>query len=226
MLNEKEIIEQVKDLLKGEDRDEKIEVNAIVGIDETNELVYIETISRAKYTSKLILSVQGGTYRPISTDDIEERTGEDWADEERDLWVQAVESGRTNEGLYEWWQECCEEAESEGLLYPFDDDSDRYMIEEAYKELEQEQKDEIEETWGTKGNYEDEWDTDENLQSDWYTIHWGLSGSVISRNGHYVGSPETAKGRVQEWKVNLYPELINFLAETIDELAEKEEVEA
>ena len=224
MLNEKEIIKQVEDLLKGEDKEAKIEVNALVGIDETNELVYIETISLAKYTNNVTLGVYGGTYRPISTDDIEERTGEDWAYEERDLWVQAVESDRTDEGLLEWWQECCEGAEMEGLLYPFDDNSDREEIEEAYKKLTQKQKDKIEEIWGTKGNYEDEWDTDENLQSNWYTVTWGLSGSVINRNGHYADSPETAKGRVEEWKVNLYPELINFLAETIDELAEKEEV--
>ena len=224
-LNEKEIIKQVKDLLKNNNTEIKIPVNTIIGIDETNELVYLETISMYKYSDRPTLSVQGMTFRTLSVDEIEERRSEDWADEERDLWVQAVQTGYTDEGLTDWWESACEEAEMEGLLYPYDDDSDRDMIEETYAELPQDFKDEIEAVWGTKGTYREDVDLqealDESRNSDWFTVYWGSSGSVISRNGHYVGSPNTATERVAGWKVQLYPELIQFLATTIDELAKE-----
>ena len=224
-LNEKEIIKQVKDLLKNNNKEIEIPVFEIIGIDETNELVYLETISMYKYSNEPTLDVRGMTFRTLSVNEIEERRSEDWADEERDLWVQAVQTGYSDESLADWWKSACEEAEMEGLLYPFDDDSDRDTIEKTYAELPQDFKDEIEAVWGVKGTYREDVDLEENLrdnrESAWYTVYWGLSGSVISRNGHYVGSPDTATERVAGWKVQLYPELIQFLATTIDELAKE-----
>lgn len=224
-LNEKEIIKQVKDLLKSNNTEIEIPIYDIIGIDETNELVYLEAISMYKYSDRPTLDVRGMTFRTLSVDEIEERRSEDWADEERDLWVYAVQGGYTDEGLADWWKSECEKGEMEGLLYPYDDDSYRDMIEETYAELPQDFKDKIEEAWGTKGTYRDDVDLqealDESRDSDWYTVYCGLSGGVISRNGYYVGSPETATERVEGWKVQLYPELIQFLATTIDELAKE-----
>lgn len=221
MLNTKSIIEQVKDLLKSENKEIEIPINTIVGIDDYDELVYIENIRLSKFNDKPYLDLSGGTYRKITRDDIVERRSEDWAEEERDIWVEMARAGRTDDGLYEWWEQACEEAEAEGLLYPFDDDSDRAMIENAYDEMPKSKKSIIEETWGAKGDYREDMDADINLDCYWVTVSWGCTCPMGSLG--YANRPKSVVEQVKNWKCITEPKLVKFLAKTIDELKEKEE---
>ena len=224
MLNEKEIISKVKELIESGEKGKEIEVNEIIGIDDYGEVVYLENIGLYKYSDKNSLDVRGMTFRTISVADIEERRSEDYAYEERDLWVESVRADRTDEGLLEWWEDCCNEADNYGQLYPFDDDIYREEFEDSYKELSDEQKKQIEEVLGVKGNYEESWDSDENEDSDWYTVYCGSSGSVIHDGRYCCGEKgnQTATDRVNEWKLQLYPKLIKFLAQTYDDLKKGE----
>ena len=61
------------------------------------------------------------TMTPVFQSEIDERR--ECADDER--WRQAVACGQTDLGLDDWWEECCNEADNEGLFYPYDDDSYR-----------------------------------------------------------------------------------------------------
>lgn len=220
MLNEKQIIPKIKELIKNNDRENKIELNEIIGIDDYGEIVYLENIYLYKYSDSKSLQAQGMTFRTVSVDDIRERRDEDHAYDERDLWVECVREDRTNEGLLDWWEDCCDEADSYGQLYPFDDNSYREEFESAYKELSEKQKEQIREVLGTKGDYEEEWDSEVNENSDWYTVYCGMSGNVISDGSYCCGEKgnQTATDRVNEWKLQLYPELIKFLAQTYDDL--------
>ena len=222
-MNTNEIIKQVQDLLASDNKDIEIPVNTIVGIDDCDELVYIENISLYKHSDKPSLNISGGTYRKITRNDIVERRSEDWAEEERDMWVEMVRAGRTDDGLYEWWEQACDEAESEGLLYPFDDDSDRSMIENAYNKMPKNKRTIIEETWGEKGNYEEDMDEEINLNSDWVTVYWG-STCPMGCSG-YANRPKSVVEQVKNWKCITEPKLVKFLAETIDELREQDKEE-
>ena len=222
-MNTNQVIEQVKELLKSNNKEISIPVNTIVGIDDYDELVYIENIRLSKFNNKPYLDLSGGTYRKITRDNIVERRSEDWAEEERDIWAEMVRAGRTDDGLYDWWEQACDEAESEGLLYPFDDDSDRAMIENAYDEMPKSKKAIIEETWGAKGNYEEDMDEDVNLNSDWVTVYWGSTCPMGSSG--YANRPKSVVEQVKDWKCITEPKLVKFLAKTIDELkAEREKV--
>ena len=211
----------VEELIKNKDFETQIPINNIVGIDETDELVYIENIHLNGACSRgenLYLDIHGYTFRKITNDDIEERRSPEYAENERDMWVIAVQDGYTDSSLEDWWEELCDEADG---LYPYDDNSFRYELEKAYENLNKKNKEAIEEEWGIKGNPDEDTDSEVNQNSDWVTGYCGTMGSVISHNGYYVGSPETALERVVEWKVNLYPQLINFLAKTHDKLLRK-----
>lgn len=223
MLNTKELKRQVQNLIKSDNQELSIHVNEIVGIDENDELVYIENIRLARNYSledndNLSLTVSGMTFRKITVQDVEERTSEDWAYEERDLWVSCVQSERTDDSLLDWWNDACEEAKSEGLLYPFDDDSDRSLIEAKYKVLPKKFKDKITEEWGTKGSLDEDLDEEVNQSSDWLTVYCGSMGSILEGYRCYANSPYKNSTEVlKDWKVCLYPELMKFLAKTIDE---------
>ena len=212
-----ELIEQIKKLVDTTDFSTSIPVNEIVGIDHTGELVYLETISLYKYLDTPTLDVRGMTFRNITVGEVEERRSEYWAEEERDIWAEACRCGYTDKGLYEWWEECCDEAEACGQLYPYDDDSYREEFEYKYKELPKDLKDKIEEVWGVKGDLDSDLSEEVNRNSDWLTVYCGSIGRCVD-TGHYVGSPETCTEAVEQWELNLYPELINFIAKLQDDL--------
>jgi len=221
MLNTKEIKEQVNELIKENNKDVTIHVNNIVGIDQNNELVYLESISLYRYTGKMGLQVEGMTFEKVTVEEVEERREESWAYEERDMWVEEVKDGSTDDGLLEWWENCCEEAKSEGLLYPFDDDSYRSLIENKYDSLTDEQQEMIKKEWGIKGNPEEDIDEEVNQNSDWLTVRIGSMGNVLNTTRYCLySSYEHCADQLKDWRVCLYPELIEFLMNMTDQLNE------
>ena len=70
---------------------------------------------------------------PISKDYIADLTSEDWIDYCRDIWVDAVQSGSTEESLEEFSESVQDEHQSYGRLFPGHDDSYSELYEEAHK---------------------------------------------------------------------------------------------
>ena len=162
------------------------------------------------------------TFRKVTVRDVEQRRSEDWAEEERDIWVEMARAGRIDDDLYDWWEQACDEAEAEGLLYPFDDDSYRSLIENKYEELSKAHKDKIKEEWGIKGNPYKDIDDEVNQNSDWLTVYCGSSGGTLTMYRHCsYNHYEKCVEQLADWKVCLYPELIKFLMKTIDKLEEE-----
>jgi len=70
---------------------------------------------------------------PISKNYIADLTSEDWIDYSRDLWVDAVQSGSTEDSLEDFAESVKDENESYGRLFPGHDDSYSELYKQAHK---------------------------------------------------------------------------------------------
>lgn len=123
----------------------------------------------------------------LSKEFIDERNNVDFAENERDVWEEAVRGGYTDLGLEEWYENeincnCCG-------LFPFDDDSYRDEAEELWEKLNKEDREALEEYVGIKGEmYE--------FGEDFVTFNWVHSMSL--------GNPEEQ----DDWVVVLNNDLL------------------
>ena len=99
----------------------------------------------------------------LSQDFIDERNDVEWAENERDLWEQAVQGGYTSDSLEDWYEDLVDTCYG---LFPYDDDSYRDDVEKLWDELSKKKKKEIEEFVGEKGEV-----NDEDNRGDWVTFN-------------------------------------------------------
>lgn len=74
----------------------------------------------------------GYIMRPVYQDEIDEYNDIDWLmDYTRERWEMAVRAGDTDLGFREWCEMAVQDAQNEGLLYPWDDPSFRDEFDDA-----------------------------------------------------------------------------------------------
>ena len=75
----------------------------------------------------------GTVLDPITKNYIENITNEDWIEYSREIWVEAVKSGSTEQSLEDYAESIKNESENQGQLYPGHDDSYTELHDEAKK---------------------------------------------------------------------------------------------
>ena len=75
----------------------------------------------------------GTVLDPITKNYIENITNEDWIQYSREIWVEAVKSGSTEQSLEDYAESIKNESENQGQLYPGHDDSYTELHDEAKK---------------------------------------------------------------------------------------------
>lgn len=75
----------------------------------------------------------GTVLDPVTKDYIENITNEDWIEYSREIWVEAVKSGSTEQSLEDYAELIKNESENQGQLYPGHDDSYTELHDEAKK---------------------------------------------------------------------------------------------
>ena len=75
----------------------------------------------------------GTVLDPITKNYIDSITNEDWIEYSREIWVEAVKSGSTEQSLEDYAESIKNESENQGQLYPGHDDSYTELHDEAKK---------------------------------------------------------------------------------------------
>lgn len=145
----------------------------------------LETVECEYDEDGKLIGYDNNGFEFLSQDYIDERNDISWADNEKDLWEQAVQGGYTTDSLEDWY---------EGLmnsgcydLFPFDDNSYRDEAKELWENLTDEQKEELAEYVGVK-------------DEDFATFNWVHSLSL--------GNPNE-----QDWVVVFDNDLLNQIIE-------------
>lgn len=99
----------------------------------------------------------------LSQDYIDERNDVEWAENERDLWEEAVKSGYTSDSLEDWYEDLIDSSYG---LFPYDDNSYRDEVEDLWEGLSKKNKRQIEEFVGEKGEL-----NSEDNSGDWVTFN-------------------------------------------------------
>jgi hypothetical protein len=75
----------------------------------------------------------GTVFDPVTKNYIDSITNEDWIEYSREIWVEAVKSGSTEQSLEDYAESIKNESENQGQLYPGHDDSYTELHDEAKK---------------------------------------------------------------------------------------------
>lgn len=127
---------------------EEIKINQIVGIKD-GELYVLQDVFKYSDGFKGATGYSMGTITQGYIDDMNDI---DYLENELDyLWREAVQAGKTTDGLREYMQSLVDECQFYGQLFPLDDNSYRYDTEKLVEELPAEQKAELEKVFGVIG---------------------------------------------------------------------------
>lgn len=150
------------------------------------ELVVLDEIERNE--DGTINHVHVHTFSKITQGEVDERKNN--PDEE--IWKECVAADRTTDGLDDWWEDACDEAEMEGLLFPFDDNSFREETHEAINNLPADKKELLEEEWGVLGE-------------DYVAVDCrSMCGRISEMRNHRISSPD-------EWDVIIDEEIYELV---------------
>ena len=145
----------------------------------------LETVEVEYNEDGTIKSYSNDGFEFLTQDYIDERNDVSYAESEEDIWKEAVRTGYTDLGLEEWYEDLIDN-QYDGL-FPFDDSSYRDEVEEAWKNLTDKQRRDIEEFVGDK-------------DVDFVTFNWVHSLSL--------GNPSE-----QAWVVLFDEDLLNKIIE-------------
>lgn len=164
----------------------------ILGIQD-DELVCLSEI-----TNVTCCGEKSGQIHTITMRALTEETIENQKDPEnlRDLWIEAVKGGYTDDGLEDWVEDACAEAEGNDQYFPFDDDSYRSDTNYALENLPEKEREKITEYF-------------EKLCEDDYTTFKDFECSCC---GHYdscqMGKPFSFKTKFGKKFIPLFDDFV------------------